>query len=98
MITHAGLGTTMAALGHGVPMVCVPMGRDQFFNAEQVQRMHVGRMLMPDADANTIADAARHVLADESHQAAAQCMATNIASYGGCPQAVQALERIPSNR
>jgi UDP:flavonoid glycosyltransferase YjiC (YdhE family) len=98
VITHAGLGTTMAALGHGVPMVCVPMGRDQFFNAEQVQRLHAGRMLMPDVDANTIADAARHVLADESHQAAAHSMATKIASYGGCPQAVQALERIPSNR
>ena len=36
VITHAGLGTTlMAALGHGVPMVCVPMGHDQFFNADQ---------------------------------------------------------------
>ena len=96
VITHAGLGTTMAALGNGVPMVCVPMGRDQFFNAEQVQRLHAGRMLMPDVDANTIADAARDVLADESHQAAARSMATTIASYGGCSQAVQALERVPA--
>jgi UDP:flavonoid glycosyltransferase YjiC (YdhE family) len=26
----------MAALGAGVPMVCVPMGRDQFFDATNV--------------------------------------------------------------
>jgi hypothetical protein len=37
VITHAGLGNTMAALGRGVPLLCTPMGRDQFFNAGQVQ-------------------------------------------------------------
>ena len=39
---HAGLGTTMAALGHGVPLLCTPIGRDQFFNAEQVQTLGAG--------------------------------------------------------
>src|SRR5262249_19278792 len=29
VITHAGHGTVMAAAGAGVPLVCVPMGRDQ---------------------------------------------------------------------
>lgn len=29
VITHAGLGTVTRALAHGVPLVCVPMGRDQ---------------------------------------------------------------------
>jgi UDP:flavonoid glycosyltransferase YjiC (YdhE family) len=38
VITHAGVGTIMAALGRGVPVLCTPLGRDQFFNAERVQR------------------------------------------------------------
>jgi UDP:flavonoid glycosyltransferase YjiC (YdhE family) len=33
VVTHAGLGTIMTALAHGVPMLCAPFGRDQFFNA-----------------------------------------------------------------
>ena len=33
LITHAGHGTVMAGLRHGVPMVCVPLGRDQPVNA-----------------------------------------------------------------
>ncbi len=49
VITHAGAGTTMAALGRGVPLLCTPMGRDQFFNAEQVENLGAGRMLMPDS-------------------------------------------------
>ncbi len=94
MITHAGLGTTMAALGHGVPLLCVPMGRDQFFNAEQVQTLGAGRMLVPDADAQTIADATLEVLNVGACQAAAKQMATTISGYGGASGAVAALERI----
>ena len=94
MITHAGLGTTLAALGNGVPMVCVPMGRDQFFNAEQVERLGAGRMLSPDADAETIAAAAREILADARHQVGAKRMATTIAGYGGAAQAAAALEAL----
>lgn len=29
VLTHAGLGTVMRALANGVPLVCMPMGRDQ---------------------------------------------------------------------
>lgn len=94
VITHAGLGTTMAALGNGVPLLCVPMGRDQFFNAEQVQNLGAGRMLTPGAGASQIADAAREMLADGSHQAAAKRLANAINGYGGSADAVAALERI----
>ncbi|MCW2595069.1 MAG: hypothetical protein JWP39_957 [Jatrophihabitans sp.] len=92
VITHAGLGTVMAALGHGVPLLCLPMGRDQFFNAEQVQTLGAGRMLMPDADVSTIADAARAVLDDASCRAVAKQMAITISGYGGASDAVNVLE------
>ena len=42
VITHSGLGTVMTALSHGIPLLCVPMGRDQFFNAERVSQLGAG--------------------------------------------------------
>ena len=35
-VTHCGHGTVMKALTHGVPMVCIPMGRDQNDTAARV--------------------------------------------------------------
>lgn len=92
VITHAGLGTVMAALAAGVPLVCVPMGRDQFFNAEMVQMLGAGRMLLPDADPATIAEATRAVLSDASFGVAAKRMAATIADCTAAPGAVAALE------
>lgn len=42
VVTHAGHGTVMAALTHGVPLVCVPMGRDQHDNAARVVAVGAG--------------------------------------------------------
>ena len=36
VITHAGHGTIMRAFRHGLPLVCLPMGRDQNDNAAKV--------------------------------------------------------------
>ena len=94
VITHAGAGTTMAALGHGVPLLCTPMGRDQFFNAEQVQTLGAGRMLLPDADSDAIALAAKDILADSRFAAEAKRMADAIGGYGGAAQAATALEAL----
>ena len=94
VITHAGLGTTLSTLGHGVPMVCVPMGRDQFFNAEQVDGIGAGLMLMPDADPGVIAAASERVLNHSEFADAAKRMAVAIAAYPGAQGAVDALERL----
>lgn len=91
VITHAGLGTTMASLGTGVPLLCVPMGRDQFFNAERTEALGAGRMLPPDADAPMIADAAMQILQDAGYGDAAKRMAVAIGAYGGARGAADAL-------
>jgi MGT family glycosyltransferase len=92
VITHAGLGTTMAALGRGVPLLCTPMGRDQFFNAERVQALGAGRMLMPDSSSDAIAQAATDILGDDRYEAGAKQTAVVIGGYGGAPAAAAALE------
>jgi MGT family glycosyltransferase len=94
VITHAGLGTTMAALGHGVPLLCTPLGRDQYFNAERVQHLGAGRMLMPAADSDAIALAAKDILVDSRFTAEAKRMAAAIGGYGGATRAAAALEAL----
>ena len=42
VITHAGHGTVLKALAAGVPLVCVPMGRDQRDNTPGVLRLGAG--------------------------------------------------------
>jgi UDP:flavonoid glycosyltransferase YjiC (YdhE family) len=94
VITHAGLGTTLAALSAGVPLLCTPMGRDQFFNAEQVQALGAGRLLMPDPDSDAIARAASEILGDDRLRAGAKRMAVALGGYGGAADAAAALEAL----
>jgi len=42
VITHAGFGTVQASLAAGVPLVCLPTGRDQPFNAARVAELGAG--------------------------------------------------------
>jgi UDP:flavonoid glycosyltransferase YjiC (YdhE family) len=43
LITHCGHGTTLKALAAGVPIVCMPMGRDQNDTAARVVHASAGR-------------------------------------------------------
>jgi UDP:flavonoid glycosyltransferase YjiC (YdhE family) len=94
VVTHAGLGTVMSALSHGVPLMCMPLGRDQFFNAAMVERVGAGRSLPGDTDVNTLADALRGMLDDNATRAGAKRMAVVIAGYGGGADAVTEIERV----
>ena len=42
LVTHAGLGSVSAALAAGVPMVCIPLDRDQPATARAVARIGAG--------------------------------------------------------
>lgn len=71
-VTHCGHGTTMKALAAGVPMVCMPMGRDQDDTAARVVHSGAGVRIKPSASVKTIARAVQTVLADQSFRASAQ--------------------------
>jgi MGT family glycosyltransferase len=94
VVTHAGLSTVMAALASGVPMVCMPMGRDQPLNAQRVATLGLGIELSPDASADAIRDAVEVVLGDEKFRQRAQSMADDIAAYGNGEAAVEELESL----
>jgi MGT family glycosyltransferase len=94
VITHAGLGTVMAALAHGVPLLCLPMGREQHDNAARVAACEAGLVLTPDADVGAISQAIRAILAAPEYRTAARHMATTIALRDGREVAVDELERL----
>ena len=64
VITHGGLGTVAAALAHGVPLLCAPMGRDQHLDVEHVEATGVGSGISALASPDEIATAVERVLRD----------------------------------
>ncbi|MBK7862716.1 MAG: glycosyltransferase family 1 protein [Archangiaceae bacterium] len=72
LVTHCGHGTTLKALAAGVPMVCMPMGRDQDDTAARVVHAGAGLRLKPSASVSAIRRAVRRVLSEPSFRTAAQ--------------------------
>ncbi|WP_165553937.1 glycosyltransferase [Kribbella capetownensis] len=68
MITHAGHGTVMAASAAGVPMVCVPMGRDQPAVAARVTAHGLGSSVEPGSSATELRTAITEVLQDPTYR------------------------------
>jgi UDP:flavonoid glycosyltransferase YjiC (YdhE family) len=76
LVTHAGLGTVLAGLAHGVPMVCLPLGRDQPANAAAVARVGAGRVVAHDAPVDALRAALADVLRSPTYRSAATALAT----------------------
>ena len=72
MVTHAGLGSIVAALSHGLPVVCLPLGRDQFHNASRVEAVGAGVTISADASTTEIRDAIDRILSEPSFAEAAR--------------------------
>jgi UDP:flavonoid glycosyltransferase YjiC (YdhE family) len=47
VVNHAGSGSVVGALTHGVPMITLPMGADQELNAERLVELEAGLRLDP---------------------------------------------------
>ena len=88
LVTHAGLGSVVVALAHGVPMLCLPLDREQPENARAVEDLGAGRMLDPDADPATLRAAIEDLLVGpaptplrpDPAAAAARCQGTAVAA------------------
>jgi UDP:flavonoid glycosyltransferase YjiC (YdhE family) len=94
MVTHAGLGSIASALTFGVPLVCTPVSRDQFVNAERVAAVGAGIALAETPTAGQIAAAVKQVLAKPKFRAGAQAMADASRAAGGAPAAVAELDAL----
>ena len=94
VVTHAGLGTVMTALAHGRRLLCMPLGRDQMFNAARVEALGAGRTIAADSGPSVIEKTVRTLLADTATQDSAGRAATVIAGYRSGAAAVAELEGV----
>lgn len=81
VVSHAGSGTFLGALSHGLPQLCLPQAADQFRNAEGGRRAGAVLVLSPsETTPEAITEAVARLLAEEhfrvrAHEVAAQIQA-----------------------
>lgn len=94
VITHAGHGTVVKSLAAGVPLVCMPLGRDQHDVTARVVHAGAGLKAGKDASPQRIARAVRAVLDEPGYAAAARRLAAAIADERREDRAVAELEAV----
>jgi UDP:flavonoid glycosyltransferase YjiC (YdhE family) len=94
VVSHAGSGTFLAALGAAVPQLCLPQGADQFLNAAACERSGAGLVIQPD---DITSDQARHaverLVSEPGFREAAHRVSGEIASMPAPPDVAAILER-----
>jgi MGT family glycosyltransferase len=96
VVTHAGHGTVITSLAHGVPLLCLPnRAADQPALAAQINRLGVGRALDGDeATSEEIGIEVDRIVGDGAYVTAARRLATEIARAPGIVAAVRGLEAV----
>jgi UDP:flavonoid glycosyltransferase YjiC (YdhE family) len=94
VVTHAGHGTVAAAASYGVPMLLLPMGRDQPMIAARAAELALGAVADFRAPAADLAAAIERELADSARLASCRQYVTQLASHPGLEQAIAAIEAL----
>jgi UDP:flavonoid glycosyltransferase YjiC (YdhE family) len=101
VVTHGGSGTTLGALAHGLPLLVLPQGADQYANADAVVAAGAGRRL--GRDETTIAairDSVRGLLEDPAYRRSARRVQAEIRAMPAAEQTIAKIEALvgePSN-
>jgi UDP:flavonoid glycosyltransferase YjiC (YdhE family) len=95
VVSHGGSGSTIGALAHGLPMVLIPMGADQPYNAARCAELGAARLLdAVEATPESVRAAVATVLADSSYRRAAERVRDEIAALPDPAHALMLLERL----
>jgi MGT family glycosyltransferase len=92
VVAHAGAGTMLGALAHGVPQVLLPHGAEQFLNAAACA--HAGAALVLDPDeigAGAVRSALARVLEEDGFARAARGLQQEIAAMPTADEALAAI-------
>ena len=98
VISHGGLSTIMASLTAGIPILCIPQGREQPINAARAAACGCGRVAPPASTASEIAAALDGLLRDEPSRAAARMFAATITALGAGERATDEVESLVGPR
>ncbi|WP_435019974.1 nucleotide disphospho-sugar-binding domain-containing protein [Tundrisphaera sp. TA3] len=92
-ITHAGMNTTLEALGQGVPLVAIPIGYDQPGVAARIAYHRVGEFVEPeDLTPEGLAAVIRKVLGDPAYRDRARSFRAAIEAANGLEVACDLIE------
>ncbi len=95
MIHHGGMGTTHAALIHGIPQIVVPHAADQRGQARRVAQAKVGLNLTAlDVRQGMLFEGVKALASDENVRQTARDLAAELAVLGGAERAAEAVEGI----
>lgn len=94
VVSHAGSGTFLGALGTGQPQLCLPQAADQFRNAHAAVTSGAGLSLAPGEVTPAALDAAVRELLEQAHyRQAAAAVADQIAGMPDPTDVAEALAR-----
>jgi MGT family glycosyltransferase len=98
VVAHGGSGTTLAALAHGLPVLFLPQGANQFWNAERGADLGVGIRLLPDEVRPASVREAVHALLDQpGYREQARRLAEEIGRMPAPAEVVPLLEALAQN-
>ena len=99
VVSHAGSGSVLGALAHGLPMVLIPIGADQPLNAARCQALGVAEVLHAvSATPEMVRTAVSSVLADDGFRGTAVRIRDEIAALPGPEYGVTLLDRLATER
>jgi UDP:flavonoid glycosyltransferase YjiC (YdhE family) len=98
VVTHGGHGTLSRALRHGLPLLVMPMGRDQDDNALRVECSGAGLVLSPESSEAEIALALRRLAKEPHFGIAARKLGETIAREIGSERLVGEIEEMVKAR
>ena len=95
IVSHAGFGTVLGAMQHGVPMILLQLAADHWYNAERCVELGVAYTVGRDARTpDGLRDLARDALADETLRTNSAAMQAAFADLPDVSQAVPLLEQL----
>ncbi|MFL6662597.1 MAG: glycosyltransferase [Rhizobacter sp.] len=94
VVSHAGAGVSLAAASLGLPQLCLPLGADQFRNADALAACGVARVLEHRLAPRALSAAIEQVLRDALQQAAARRLQAEIAARPVVEETVERLEAL----
>ena len=95
VVAHGGSGTVLGALAHGVPLLVVPQGADQWSNAEQIVTAGAGQQLLRDElSAVAVRDCVMALLSEPSYRQAASNIKDEIRAMPSATDAIVGLEAL----
>jgi len=97
VICHGGAGTILAAMDAGVPVLCLPVGLDQFHNARRCEAAGVGRWLArSEVGPAAIRREIRILLGEPNYQLRARDLQGEVRSMPGAGEVVDRLQGLIS--